>query len=283
MTSAATALAVRHAAILQARYPDYWPETIRALLVHSAEWTEAMKKHFQPLNTREQKEKLLRYCGYGNPDFNRACWSATNHLTLVAQESFQPYKKEGSAYKTKAINYHSLPWPTTVLRDLRETPVKLRVTLSYFVEPNPARRGWKGRYRYASHALRFEVQTPTETKKDFRRRVNSAAREEEDDENQEYQGDAADWELGPQLRHLGSIHSDWWKGTAADLANRNMIAVYPVVGWWRERHHLGRWNKQARYSLVVTIQTPSEEVDVYTPVQIQISSKVPVEIPVDGE
>lgn len=282
MTSAATALAVRYAAILQARYPDFWPESIRGLLVHSAEWTTAMKAHFQPSNTREQKEKILRYCGYGNPDFNRACWSANNQLTLVAQDSFQPYEKVGSAYKTKAINYHSLPWPTTVLRDLRETPVKLRVTLSYFIEPNPARRGWKGRYRYASHALRFEVKTPTETEGDFKRRVNFAARAEEE-ENQTYQGDSADWELGPQLRHLGSVHSDWWEGTAAALANRNMVAVYPVVGWWRERHHLGRWNKQARYSLIVTIQTPSEDIDIYTPVQVQIAPRVSVEIPIDEE
>lgn len=282
MTSAATALAVRYAAILQARYLDFWPETIRGLLVHSAEWTDAMKKHFQPISTREQKEKILRYCGYGNPDLNRACWSARNHLTLIAQDSFQPYEKEGGTFKTRAINYHSLPWPTTVLRELRDTPVKLRVTLSYFIEPNPARRGWKGRYRYASHALRFEVQTPTETKDEFRRRVNFAARQE-DDENQGYQGDAAHWELGPQLRHLGSIHSDWWEGTAAALANRHMIAIYPVVGWWRERHHLGRWNKIARYSLLVTIHTPTEEIDIYTPVQVQIASRVPVEISVAEE
>jgi hypothetical protein len=38
-TSAATAQAARMAAVLLARYPDYWPETIRGLLVHSAEWT----------------------------------------------------------------------------------------------------------------------------------------------------------------------------------------------------------------------------------------------------
>lgn len=112
--------------------------------------------------------------------------------------------------------------------------------------------------------------------------MNLAARAEEE-EGQEYQGDAADWELGPQLRHLGSVHSDWWKGTASDLANRNMIVVYPVVGWWRERHHLGRWNRHARYSLIVTIQTPSEEVDIYTPVQTQIAAGVPIEIPADEE
>ena len=43
-TSAATALASRFAARVMALYPGLWPETIRALIVHSAEWTDAMKR-----------------------------------------------------------------------------------------------------------------------------------------------------------------------------------------------------------------------------------------------
>jgi len=282
MTSSATALAARYAAVLNARYPDFWPETVRGLLVHSAEWTDAMRKHFQPLISREQKEELLRYAGYGVPNFDRACWSASNELTLIAQDSLQPYGKGKGRFKSKEINYHTLPWPAEVLRSLPgDTDIELRVTLSYFIEPNPARRGWRGRYRYASHALRFDVMTPTETEADFKRRVNMAARAEDDDE--EYEGDAADWELGPQLRHLGSIHSDWWRGTPVALAKRNMISVYPVVGWWRERPHLDRWNRRARYSLIVTIRTPSEEIDIYTPVQTQIEAGVTVEVEVPDE
>lgn len=41
-TSAATAQAARMAAQLTAVYPQYWPETIRALMVHSARWTGHM-------------------------------------------------------------------------------------------------------------------------------------------------------------------------------------------------------------------------------------------------
>jgi hypothetical protein len=43
-TSAATALAARLAARIHAEYPRLWPETVRALLVHSAEWTPAMRR-----------------------------------------------------------------------------------------------------------------------------------------------------------------------------------------------------------------------------------------------
>ena len=42
-TSAATAQVACMAANLQADYPDLWPESIRALLIHSAEWTPRMK------------------------------------------------------------------------------------------------------------------------------------------------------------------------------------------------------------------------------------------------
>lgn len=83
------------------------------------------------------------------------------------------------------------------------------------------------------------------------------------------------WELGQQLRRKGSIHSDTWTGTAAKLSECGVIAVYPVTGWWKERPHLDRWNRRSRYSLIVTIETPQVDVDLYTPIATQIG--VPVE------
>jgi len=62
------------------------------------------------------------------------------------------------------------------------------------------------------------------------------------------------------------------------LASSHLIAVHPSVGWWRERQHLGRWNKQTRYSLLVSVFVPVEEVDIYTPVSVQIGVPVPVPI-----
>jgi Subtilase family len=273
MTSAANALAARDAAILQSRYSNLWPESIRGLLVHSAKWTDEMKARFEPLSSRERKERLLRYCGYGAPNFRDACWSASNTLTLIAQDDLQPFEKRDGDYKTKDINLHSLPWPTDILKECGDLEVELRVTLSYFIEPNPGRRGWRGRYRYASHALRFEVKKATETPEEFRARVNLAARADDDGE---YVGDSDQWALGPTLRHYGSIHSDWWSGTAADCASKSMISVFPVVGWWRERAHLQRWNRRARYSLIVTIRTPEQAIDIYTPVAAEIAAQISV-------
>lgn len=82
--------------------------------------------------------------------------------------------------------------------------------------------------------------------------------------------------LGSQLRGLGSVHSDIWTGSAAELAEKGSVAIYPVIGWWKERANFERWGKQARYSLIVSIKAPEVETDIYTPVKNQIA--VPVAI-----
>jgi Subtilase family len=175
-TSAATAAAARCAAIIRAAYPDLWPETVRALLVDSAEWTESMQREIDAATSTRELTFLLQCFGFGVPDLERALWSAGHALTLIAQASLQPFTGD----RSKEMNLHELPWPRAELERLGEVEVELRVTLSYFIEPNPARRGWKNRHRYASHGLRFAVQKPTESVGKLRKRVNKDAREEEE-------------------------------------------------------------------------------------------------------
>lgn len=265
-TSASAAQAARMGAVLLARYPDFWPETIRGILVHSAEWTPEMLS----LSGRSPRLLLRRY-GHGVPDINRACWSASNSLTLVAQDSLTPFQKSGNTVRTKDMNVHALPWPREELLALGPERVELRVTLSYFVEPNPARRGWKYRHRYQSHALRFAIRAPSEDLDDFRARVTKDAQDEERGATTPHD---PGWTIGPRQRNQGSLHSDRWHGTATDLAERYHLAVYPVGGWWKERPHLDRWQRSVRYALIVTIKTPEVAVDIYTPVANQVAVEV---------
>jgi hypothetical protein len=223
--------------------------------------------------SKQNIETLLRCFGHGVPDLQRALESTSNALTLIAQETIFPF--EGA--HTKEMILHNLPWPKESLEELGSTEVKMRVTLSYFIESNPARRGWTKRHRYSSHGLRFDVKTAPEIVDQFRSRLNKQAREEED--GALTTSDADQWLLGPKLRSKGSIHSDVWTGTAQDLAERGFIGVYPVLGWWRERHQLNR-SRGARYSLVVSIETASTDVDLYIPVPTIIQSKVPIEVPI---
>ncbi len=280
-TSAATAQAAWIAAQIQSRYPSFWPESIRALMIHSAEWTDTMKQQFlsDPINpTKKQVANLVRICGWGKPNLERALFSATNSLTLIAEAEMQPYQRDSSgyAYKTKDWHKHKLPWPNDVLLDLpHETPVSMRVTLSYFIEPGPGEVGWKDRYKYPSHALRFGIKKPGESETNFEARVSAAT---ERDEDIDTSGATDYWTLGSDNRHKGSIHSDIWKGTAAELATSNILAVYPVRGWWAERTWLRQGERECRYSLVVSISTPEEDVDLYVPIVNKIGVPIPVAI-----
>ena len=271
-TSAATALASRMAAQIMADYPELWPETIRALMVHSAEWTISMKRSYLPKNPRKADyQALLRRCGFGVPDISRALWTVTNSLTMVVQESLRPFKREkGKSPANRDMHIHNLPWPRDVLESLGETQVEMRVTLSYFIEPNPSRRG-HSRYRYESHGLRFDVKRHLETIDEFRKRTNAAARDEE--ERPLGSDDDPAWLIGKQGRHRGSLHGDIWRGSAADLAGRGYIGVYPAMGWWRTRPALERYNQDARYSLVVSIKGPETDVDLYAEVANEITNR----------
>ena len=279
-TSAATALASRFAAQIMAVYPNLRPETLRALIVHSAEWTTGMKRTFMPAHGNWSKNdylRLVRRCGFGVPDLDRALWTVANSLTMVIEESLQPFKQGMSSEAVfRDMHFHHLPWPIDILEGLGETEVEMRVTLSYFIEPNPSQRGVNSRYRYGSHGLRFDVKRPLETTSSFRRRVNAAA-EAADNGSSQTDYDSP-WLIGVQGRHRGSIHGDIWRGTAADLASQGVIAVYPAAGWWKTRTKLERFDQSARYSLVVSIRSPEVKVDLYAAVANQVTAEVHVEI-----
>ena len=285
-TSAATALASRLAAQILTVYPNLWSETIRALIVHSAEWTDTMKLSFLPttkIPTKLDYSNLLRRCGFGVPNIDRALWSVKNSLTMVVEESLHPFKRVASNSPVlRDMQLHNLPWPRDILESIGNTQVEMRVTLSYFIEPNPSQRG-RSRYRYESHGLRFDVKRPHESTDEFRKRINLAARDE--DEGTRSSGNDPMWLIGTQGRHKGSLHSDIWRGTAADLASRDNIAVYPTSGWWKTRPKLERYDQVARYALVVSIKAPEVytdlfteiNVDLYTEVANQIATQVEVE------
>jgi len=224
---------------------------------------------------RKQAEARLRCFGYGVPDLQRARFSARNELTLVIEREIQPFFVDSEGVgKTNEMHLHEFPWPSGLLEQLGELSTRLRVTLSYFVEPNPGKRGIIGDNRtkivgqasYPSYGLRFDVAKAGERPETLVARLSAADVVEKVSMSKDLQ----QWDLG-LLRTRGSIHSDVWRGTAADLADKHAVVVYPVNGWWRFRHKTPEiCNQKARYSLVISIETDAEEVDVYTPVMVQI-------------
>ena len=317
-TSAATALCSYMAARIWAKRPEYWTETVRALIVHSAEWTSAMLRNLPRNPTQSKKVSiLLRRYGYGVPNLERALLSSKNDLTMICEDQLQPFHKDddgkvktkemGSGkqvvififsilmqsglhqlaslllqdyqVKTKEMNLHILPWPKQELEKLREAKVEMRVTLSYFIEPNPGERGWQNKHSYASYGLRLDIKRSTETLAAFTKRINKQEQEAEENVTSTGSEDSG-WFLGPKTWNRGSIHSDIWQGTAADLAQKDSIGIYPVGGWWKYNPRWEGWNKTARYALIVSIRVVDEvEVDLYTP--ISISPKIKQTVPIN--
>ena len=279
-TSAANALGANFVARLYSTFPEATPETIRGLVVHSANWTNKMFAQFKETRDldRDVYKKLLRTCGYGVPDFDKAINCYTNSLTLIAEDTIQPFIKIDSDIKTNVMNLYTLPWPKEALEDLGSQEVEMRVTLSYFIEPAPTEMVVSNfnRYNYPSHGLRFEINHPHENIDEFKARCNKHGRDDEFESSG--LSTSGYWKIGKNTRDRGSIISDVWKGKAVELASCNHIAVYPTNGWWRTRKHLEAYNNEARYTLIVSIYSPSNDIDIYTPVTVQIATPVQIEI-----
>ncbi|MDC7810120.1 S8 family peptidase [Sphingomonas koreensis] len=260
-TSAATALAARMAAQILTVKPALWPETVRGLIVHSAEWTPAMRANQGEIG----KANLVRRYGFGVPSIVRALGSLDNDVTIVAEDKLTPFKLVGSSGATDELAIHQLPWPKAKLLELDSAMVQLRITLSYFVEPNPGERGVSRRHTYASHGLRFELKHADDSLEVFLRRRNAQAGVRP---ARRAAGDAG-WTIGPQLRNRGSLHVDIWEGTANELADRDAIIVYPVGGWWRENVAKGHLGEEVRYSLIASIRA-APGVELYTEIAAPI-------------
>lgn len=271
-TSSATAQASWMAARIMDAHPGIWPETVRALLVHSARWTDTMKRQFLPEydTTKGPRRDLLRTCGWGVPNIDYALGSLDNRVNLIIQGEIQPFKEDGTC---KEMRVHELPWPKEELLGLGEKEVELRVTLSYFIEPNPGERGWTDKFQYQSCGLRFQIIGKNQDYDEFLGFVSKKMR---DGETDYARGSASsEWYLGQDNRDVGSIHSDFKRMSAADLCDARYVAVYPVGGWWKILKSLGKRTEKLRYALVVSIDSEEAEADLYSEIVTKI--KIPTE------
>ena len=138
----------------------------------------------------------------------------------------------------------------------------MKVTLSYFIEPNLTGKAATRPDTYRSFGLRFAMKKRGETTSAFRARVNAA---------QEHDGAAAEtetdfWLLGSKAVQAGSLHCDLWRGYAIELAGHDSIAIYPVGGWWKSHIGQQRMEDKGRYALVISISAAGQSVDLHAEV-----------------
>lgn len=270
-TSAATALAAKAITELWEDYPELWPETIRAIFVSSARWTQQMEAHLPANPSKGDFARLFQRYGYGVPDQTRARRSAANALSLIVQDTIVPYRPStspGAEPVHNEMKFFQLPWPREVLRQLGATEVTLRVALSTFVEPNPSEAARGSKFRYASHNLRFKLNRAVENRAQFQARINKLA----DDPGSDPVADNDGWIFGRNRRDVGSLHIDELRCPASDLALRNLLAVHPVAGWWKSKSVQNVHQKAARFALVVELDAGDVEADLYTEVATAIEN-----------
>lgn len=274
-TSAATAEASYLAAKIMAAYPAIKSETIRGLLIHSAEWSEPIynelyrlaNQHVKNVVLQDYKKNILSVCGYGIPDLEKAINCKNNRLSLIVESSIKPFDEDRD-FRLNEFNLHDLPWPEQVLKELPlDSKVKMTITLSYYVEPNPRVSKIRSKYVYRSHGLSFNLCKPGQSKQDF---IDSINRPDQRNEDYTEHSFSHNWFYGANLQGSGSIHKDYWEGTAADLSELSRIVVKPVTGWWKLNKDRERCSRTVNYSLIVTLEVGDNEVDIYSEVESQI-------------
>lgn len=276
-TSAAAGLAGNFIGQLQSALPDLWPETHRALTVDSAHWPEPIRKKFigrgahWKTGSKAEKQQHLREFGYGVPDIGRAVLSARNDATLVAQAEIQPFAigADGRTGVFNEMHFYDLPWPKTALEQLENEIVTMKVTLSYFIEPNLTGKAATRPDTYRSFGLRFDMKKRLETKARFRSRISASQAKD----GTETESETSCWLLGPKAIQAGSLHCDLWRGRAIDLAGHDAIAIFPVGGWWKSHAGQKRIEDKARYSLVISISAPGQGVDLYSEINTLVEAK----------
>ncbi len=281
MTSEATARAAHLAARIWAVEPRLRPETVRGLIVHSASWTPEMLKQFDGLN-----ERLLA-CGYGVPDEQRARDCAADRATVIIEDDMPnaivqqepkkiPPKRETTStterkYRRK-VKFYRLPIPSALLDDT-DSDVELRVTLSYFPEPNRF-----GRSVFHGLDLKWDMQGPHESEAEFHQRINALMRPEgpQGKRLKTTNKTSFPWEIGMQLRSRGTVQSDRWRGRMSTLSGDKLIAIVPVLGWWDQRKALR--TQEMRFSLVISVFGPG----VYAAIkpQVELPIETDVEVPI---
>ena len=197
MTSEATARAAHLAARIWALEPRLRPESVRGLIVHSASWTPTMKDQFRGINDR------LLACGYGVPDLGIASECAQGLATVIVEDVMpnafieeapkekppkRPSTKTTEPKERRSVKLYRLPIPENLLTD-SDPDVELRVTLSYFAEPNKF-----GRTVFRGLDLKWDMQGPHESAEDFMMRINALKRPKGPDGKSLKKKNSFDWE-----------------------------------------------------------------------------------------
>jgi hypothetical protein len=238
-----------------------------------------MISQFSGINDR------LLACGYGVPNEHVARECAQDRATvviedvmpnkLIEEETKKTPPKRSSTKSTepklrRKLKLYRLPIPLDLLGET-DPDVELRVTLSYFAEPNRF-----GRTVFRGLDLKWDMQGPQESEHEFLQRINVLKRPKGANGKplKIATKKSFSWNIGMQLRSRGTVQSDRWRGKMSALAGDKLIAIIPVLGWWDQRRDL--MTLEMRFSLLVSVFGPGVYAAIKTRVEVPVGTSIEV-------
>jgi subtilisin family serine protease len=273
-TGLAAARVTHLAGRIQAQYPTASANLIRALIVNSAEWPEPFRQSLvanpEDQLSREARAVMLRLCGYGAPQPDKALSSNAHCMVFVAEDSFSWTKEEKNSsgrYPAKVSFFAVRLEPDDLYGLPPATKVRVSVTLAY----NPAVRKTQRR-RYQAVDLRWVLRRREEPSEAFQARWMAEANfdeEETDDEVASPQLKPWPWQLKPVLNpggrvRRGSLIRDWFDTYAHELPGTLELVVVAMVAPWRRPPA----PLTQPFALVVSIEALDPDLRIYDSVRV---------------
>ena len=256
-TSFSTPKVTHIAGLLQREFPDEPTTLYRALIANSARWPEwaeiAVNKLFP-----------LQVLGYGIPSEERAVYSDSSRVVLVASPSEPISDKEGHLYR--------IPIPEALRNPAASFSVRIDVSLAYVT---PTRRTRRHPRNYFGTWVDWNSSKTGETVESLQ------ARSFRDHEGASNDGDnvlpwklreRSDWgEIIGAQRSYGSLQKDWAVLPAHQMPQDLCIVVAGHAGWDKNSDF------GARYSLAISIEAQDVELDVYQLIESEIPAMGEIE------
>jgi hypothetical protein len=241
---------------LQRLFPEESSNLYRALVVQSARLPGQMFLN-PTLNS-------IRHYGYGIPDLHRAVENSEKRITLIAS----------GEVSAKQANLYSIKVPTQLNRPGQDHDILIEVTLSFVARPRRTRRRTNS---YLSTWLDWESSKLGENYDHFASRILKDMDEPEerpDDQNsiKWVIRERKDWsKINGVKRQDSSLQKAWCVMKSYDLPNAFSLAVIGHKGWESDL------SEQVPYSIAVSFEALSGNVNVYEMIRVENQIELPVE------
>ncbi|MEM7347789.1 MAG: S8 family peptidase, partial [Chloroflexota bacterium] len=272
----ATAKVTNLAGRIQAQHPEATANLIRALVVNSADWPSAFVNNLTPNpdkpTPKDARETMLRLCGYGVPQADKALSANTHCMVFVAEDKFSWVAEDRNTsgrYPAKVSFFTIRLEPDDLFQLPPATRVRVSITLTY----NPEVRKTQRR-RYQAVNMRWELKRQNEATDDFYTRWMREVEGKEDEETpEELEGVRPKpwpWQLKPVLNpggrvRRGSVIRDWFDTYVHDLPHTLEIVTLAMVAPWRKPPN----PLTQPFALVVSIEALDQAIPIYDNVRVQ--------------